>query len=355
MAAWLSSRSAARVLFVVATALGCQQRAASPPSSNGGADGGTDAATVQSLGISVTGCATFDVTNMICYGDAPLTLSFAPVGSAAFTNFLWNFDDGSPPSTERAPVHTFTFPASAQKPFYGVSVTGQIGQTGGTVASVATQVIVKALAAGAACDVDKQCGQGLQCLCQVGSGCSPAFSRGICSTTCATGFCGAGSVCAQITLGPPADGGSAAAFCLADCSGSASCAAGYVCQQIPGGPGGPTWVSGCLPLGAENDFGLSCRDANGVLQDSACTTGHCADVGTLGICTATCDSAHPCPTGGACAHLSGGAELCLPACSTAVPCTSDPGLACTTPTDAGLDGGLTIAGGTAGASYCAPI
>jgi hypothetical protein len=354
VAAWPSLRSAARVLLVVA-ALGCQQRGtARPPNSNGGADGGTDAATLQSLGISVTGCATFDIMNVICYGDAPLTVSFAPVGSSAFTNFLWDFDDGSPPSTERAPTHTFTLPSSTQVPYYAVKVTGQVGETGGTVQSSPTEVIVRALAAGAACDVDKQCGQGLQCLCQVGSGCSPAFSRGICSTTCATGFCGAGSICAEIALVPAADGGSAGPFCLADCSGSASCGPGYICQQMPGGPGGPLWVSGCLPLGAENGFGLSCRDANSVLQDGACATGHCADIGALGMCSATCDSAHLCPTGGACARVPGGAELCLPACSTAVPCTSDPGLACTTPADAGVDGGLTIAGGTAGVAYCAP-
>jgi hypothetical protein len=250
-------------------------------------------------------------------------------------------------------MHTFTLPSSGA---YDVSVTGQVGETGGTVASSPTEVIVTSAPAGAACDVDKQCGQGLQCLCQVGSGCSPAFTRGICSTPCATGFCGIGSVCAVVALGPTApDAGTAGPFCLTDCSGSATCAPGYVCQKMPGGPNGPSWVSSCLPLGAERDFGLSCRDANGVLQDGACATGHCADIGALGMCTATCDSARPCPSGGACARLPGGAELCLPACSTATPCTSDPGLACTTPADAAMDGGLSVAGGTAGAAYCAPI
>jgi PKD repeat protein len=345
-------RSAARI-FLAAAALGCQQRVYMMAPMTGGPDGGSDAATLQSLRISVTGCATFDVTNAICYGTAPLTVSFAPVGSSAFTNFLWNFGDHSLQSTERAPTHTYTLPSGPTP--YSVSVTGQVGEIGGTVASLPTEVIVMALPAGAACDVDKQCGQGLQCFCQVGSGCSSAFSRGICSTTCATGFCGTGSICAQIALGQaPGDGGSALPVCLADCSGSASCGSGYVCQKMPGGPGGAAWVSGCLPVGAENDFGFSCRDANGVLQDGACTTGHCADIGALGMCTATCDAAHPCPAGGACARLSGGAELCLPACSAALPCTSDPELACTTPADGGVDGGLTIAGGTAGVAYCAP-
>jgi PKD repeat protein len=349
-------RSAARVVLLGAAALGCQQKAPmSLPSSSGGTSGGSDAATQQSLGISVTGCATFDVKNKLCYGTAPLTVSFAPVGSSAFTNFLWSYGDGSPPSQERAPMHTFTLPSSGADHSYDVYVTGQVGETGGTVQSPPTEVIVTSVPAGAACDVDKQCGQGLRCLCQVGSQCSAAFSRGICSTTCATGFCGIGSVCAEIALGPTtADAGPAGPFCLTDCSGSATCGPGYVCQKMPGGPDGSTWVSGCLPLGAERDFGLSCRDPSGALQDGACATGHCADIGTLGMCTATCDSAHPCPSG-ACARLPGGAQLCLPACSTATPCTSDPGLACTTPADAAVDGGLTIAGGTAGVAYCAPI
>jgi hypothetical protein len=357
VAVWPFFRSAARVVLLAAAALGCQGRPAmSPPNPNGGPDGGSDAATLQSLRISVTGCATFDLTNMICYGSAPLTVSFAPVGSSAFTNFLWHFGDQSPDSMERAPMHTFTLPSGS--PPYDVIVTGQVGEMGGTVASRPTQVIVMSLPAGAACDVDKQCGQGLQCLCQVGSGCGPAFARGICTTTCATGFCGTGSICAQIALGPSAgDGGSAAPLplCLADCSGSSTCGPGFVCQQMPAGPGGPTWVSGCLPVGAKNDFGVSCRDANGVLRDGACTTGTCADIGALGMCTATCDSAHPCPANGACARLPGGADLCLPACSTAAPCTSDPGLTCTAPADAGADGGLTLAGATAGIAYCAPI
>jgi hypothetical protein len=289
---------------------------------------------------------------MVCSGTAPLSVSFAPIGSPAFTKFLWSFDDGSPPSTERAPMHTFTLPGP-----YDVGVTGQVGEMGGTVASLPLLVNVAGAGAGAACDVDGQCATGLQCLCQVGSGCGPAFSRGICSTTCATGFCGVGAVCAGIALGQaaPDGGGAAAPVCLADCSGSAACGPGYVCQQIPGGPGGAAWVGGCLPLGVKNGFGSSCRDANGVLQDGGvCTTGLCADVGALGMCTATCDGTHPCPAGAACAHLQGGAELCLPSCSATTPCTADPGLACTTATDAGVDGGLMIIGATPGVAYCAP-
>ncbi|HEY6477383.1 MAG TPA: hypothetical protein VI456_12445, partial [Polyangia bacterium] len=267
-----------------APALGCHQRAYMTPGPDGGSDGGSDAPTLQSLSISATGC-NFNNVSLACSGFAPLAVSFAPVGSAGFTKFLWSFDDGSPPSTERAPMHTFALPMS-----YTVTVTGQVGETGGAVEGSPCSISVAALSAGAACDVDAQCLSGLQCFCQVGSGCGPAFSRGICSTTCATGFCGLGAVCTDIALGPaaPDGGGAAAPVCLADCSGSASCGPGYVCQQIPGGPGGAAWVAACLPLGARNAFGLSCRDANGALQDGSCVTGLCADIGALGMCSATC-------------------------------------------------------------------
>jgi hypothetical protein len=348
----LVRRAALAVLFLAAP-LACHQRVYTPPSVDAGgkSDGGIDGPpTPPSLRISVTGCEAFEVVSMVCSGSAPLSVSFAPVGSPSFTNFLWSFGDGTPPSTERAPMHTFTLPGP-----YDVSVTGQLGDTGGAVPGLDCLVSVAPLAAGSACDVDKQCGAGLRCLCQVGSGCGPAFSRGICSTTCATGFCGTGAVCADIALGPAgADSGATAPVCLADCSGSATCGPGYVCQQIPGGPNADAWVRGCLPLGAANDFGLSCRDANGVLQDGACTTGLCADVGALGMCTIACDGTHPCPADAACARLSGGRQLCLPACSTTSPCTGDPGLVCTTASDAGVDGGLTITGGNAGVAYCAP-
>jgi hypothetical protein len=355
-------RSAASVVLLLTAPLACQQHATSPATDAGRTDSGLDGGSsdggsaLPSLGISVTGCVSLDYANRVCMGSAPLSLSFAPVGSAAFTQFLWSFGDGTPPSTAIAPMHTFTLPSPpSTPPSYQVFVTGQLGSTGGALSSAPYVIQVAPVSAGAACDVDKQCMAGLQCLCQVGSGCGPAFSRGVCSTTCATGFCGSGAVCADYALGPTAgDGGAATPVCLGDCSGSSTCGPGFVCQQAPGGPSGPAWVQTCLPIGAANDFGLSCRDANGVLQNSACATGLCADVGTLGMCTATCDGTHPCPTGAACARLPGGAELCLPACSATDPCASDPGLACTTPTDAGVDGGLAIIAGAAGGSYCAP-
>jgi PKD repeat protein len=330
-----------------------------PPPDAGLSDAAADLFAPLTLDISVTGCASFDVVSVVCSGSAPLTVSFAPVGSPALTTFLWTFGDGTPSSSERAPSHTYALPGK-----YDVSVTGQ-GSTVGSLSQVRRELIsVEPLTTGAACDVDSQCGDGLRCLCKSGSGCRPAFSRGICSTSCPTGFCGAGAVCTAFTWGSLSgvdaavgpDAQPASTSCLADCSGGAACAPGFVCQQIPGGGGAGPWVHGCLPLGAASDFGSSCRSAEGVLDGHGCTTGFCADVGALGLCSAACDGAHACPPGAACARLRSTAAICLPACSPATPCTSDPSLRCTVATDAdaGVDGGLTLTAGDPGIAYCAP-
>jgi PKD repeat protein len=363
------SRSAAGVelwlplCLALALALGCQQRAYVVPGHDGGvSDAGGDLLAPLTLDIAVTGCPSFDVSQVVCSGPAPLTVSFAPVGSPALTTFLWTFGDGSPSSSERAPIHTYALPGK-----YDVGVTGQ-GSTVGSLSQTRHGLIsVEPQPTGAACDVDSQCGDGLRCLCQSGSGCGPAFARGICSTACTTGFCGAGAICAAFPLGstPGGAGGDAAVatdagatfpVCLADCSGGAACAPGFACQQIPGGGGTSAWIYGCLPLGAAKDFGSSCRDSNGVLAAGACTTGYCADIGLLGLCSATCDGTHPCPPGAACAQVSGAATLCLPACSASNPCTGDPALGCTATTDAdaATGGGLTITAGDPRLAYCAP-
>ncbi|HVV51188.1 MAG TPA: PKD domain-containing protein [Polyangia bacterium] len=335
------------------TALGCHERSYVPPADAGPrADAAGDALTPLTLDISVTGCAAFDVTAVVCSGPAPLTVSFAPVASPTLTTFRWTFGDGTAPSTEPAPTHTYALPGS-----YDVGVTGQ--GASGTVAQVRHGLVsVLSLPTGAACDVDSQCGSGLACLCKLGSGCGAAFARGICSTACPTGFCGTGAVCAAIALGAPVpDGGPPAPVCLADCSGGAACAPGFVCQQLRSGGGASGWIDACLPLGAAGDFGSSCRDANDVLQDAACTTGFCADLGVLGMCSAPCGGGQPCPPGAACATVAGAATpLCLPACSAATPCTGDPGLGCVVAeaADAGTDGGLAISAGAPGVAYCAP-
>jgi PKD repeat protein len=347
-------------------AAGCHQRAFVVTGMDAAAtDGSPDAQTTLTLDISVTGCANLSVggaTAVSCSGPVPLTVSFAPVGSAALTTFRWMFGDRSPSSMDPAPTHTYTLPGS-----YTVMVTGE--GTVGTVSRVRENLIsVLALAAGASCDVDSQCGQGLRCLCQPGAGCPAAFTRGICTTACATGFCGAGAVCADYPLPAAAggaDGGDDAAAgagltatCLADCS-STSCPSGFVCQSLPAaGQGSAGWVEACLPLGAAHDLGASCRGADGALHDAACSTGLCANLGDLGMCSAPCDGAHPCPAGSGCARLAGlPAPVCLPSCSASAPCAPDPAIGCAAAitADAGTDGGVPIISGALDASYCAPF
>lgn len=364
---------AAALVLATATA-GCRQNAGTPPRSDAAVDAGGDGGglTPLTLDIAVTGCATFDVTAVACSGVAPLTVTFSPVGSSVLTSFLWSFGDGSPTSSDRAPTHTYTLPGS-----YDVKVTG--GGVMGTTTSQLFQtrrslIVVQPVATGAACDVDAQCGDGLRCLCQPGSGCGAAFLRGFCSTNCPTGFCGSGASCAIYPLETVSDAGTDASgagdassgslsgpLCLASCQTNADCSTGFVCQSFPaGGTGASGWSRACLPLGAAGDLGASCRNAVGALDDSRCSTGVCADVGQLGLCTGACDATHACPAGAGCAALGGGRQLCLPSCSSSQPCSGDPGLSCrSAASDGGSDSdggtGFSIVVGDGNASYCAPL
>lgn len=344
--------------------LGCHQRVFVPPGADASAADatGSDSLAPLTLDIAVTGCATLDIadiTHVACTGTAPLTVSFSPVGSAGLTDFRWTFGDGTPDSFDRAPVHTYTLPTS-----YDVKVTG----TGSSVGSVTqlrrSLIVVQPVATGASCDIDGQCGSGLRCLCQPGAGCGPAFLRGICSTTCQTGFCGAGAACAAYAPGAPLDAGASsdagAPLCLAGCLTNTDCPAGLVCENLLAGASSTaTWVRGCLPVGAAGDLGAPCRNANGLLVGAHCTTGLCTNLGTLGLCSAACDDLHPCPSGAGCAHFSTGQQICLVTCSAASPCSTDPSIVCRTATapDAGASAGtgFQITGGDAGASYCAPM
>src|SRR4030095_3612964 len=58
------------------------------------------------IDIAVTGCASYDPATVTCRGSAPLTLSFTPIGSPELTQFKWDFGDGTPTTTERAPPPT---------------------------------------------------------------------------------------------------------------------------------------------------------------------------------------------------------------------------------------------------------
>jgi hypothetical protein len=357
----------AAAVAMATVAAGCHQRVYVPPTSDAAADaGGSDGGLVPlTLDISVTGCASFDVASVACSGVAPLTVTFSPIGSPVLTSFLWTFGDKSATSSDRAPMHTYTLPGS-----YSVEVTGN-GTTGNTMSQLTQKrrslIVVQPVATGGACDVDGQCSDGLHCVCQPGTGCGAAFLRGFCSTTCRTGFCGAGAACADYapdttpdagTTDADATGSVTAPLCLASCQSNADCPTGFICQSFPaGGSTSGGWVGGCLPLGAAGDLGAPCRNANGALDDSRCSTGSCADLGQLGVCSGLCDITHACPSGAGCAALGDGRQLCLSACSTTQPCSGDPGLSCrTTGADGGVDAGAAfgIIGGDAGATYCAP-
>ncbi len=351
-------------LVTLALLAGCRSSSDAPHPPDGSASDGarSDAAGPLTIDIAVTGCGTFDPTNVVCSGRAPMTLAFSPVGSASLTTFLWRFGDGSASVSDRAPVHTYALPGR-----YDVTVTGLEGNNGTVTETRTGLVVVKSIGAGMPCDVDAQCASGLACVCKRGAGCDRAFARGICSTPCPTGFCGDAAVCAVYPLPAPAsaaDGGSPVdagaapwtPICLADCSDGNSCPAGFSCQAFhAGGAGASGWVLGCLPAGAASDLGGSCRNAEGVLDNGRCASGTCAPFGANGLCSASCQPPFVCPANAACARV-GAAEVCLVACSAELPCSTDPGTACRAalPPDAGADGGLPVLSGDPTQTYCAP-
>jgi len=333
--------------------LACRDRGAAPRDASPESIK-VDVANPLTLDISVTGCASYDAATVTCSGRPPLTVSFAPVGSPELTRFLWTFGDGTPTTTERSPLHTYSHPGS-----YEVSLVAGTNDVGMVTPPKPLTVQVDALSVGTPCDVDVQCNstEGLRCICAPGSGCAPAFIRGVCSVPCDANACGPDAVCASVVTGPQPDAGARAGLCLAACQAKAQCAPGFVCQTLPvdptaaagaGGMSGSSaalWTRGCLPLGLARDLGAPCRDANEVLRDDACATGTCADVGALGVCSASCDENHACPDGSACARLGDGRRLCLLSCTSDGSCASDPLLAC----DA-----LAAAVGSGAVSVCAP-
>src|SRR5260221_3364594 len=129
-----------------------------------------------------------------CTGAPPLTLTFSPVSSAALTRFLGTFGDGSAPSTERAPTHTFVLPGA-----YDVALVAE-GAVGSVSRQHAQYVQVAAASTGALCDVDAQCAAGLFCLCGQGADCGDSFRRGVCTSSCAAAACGPGAACARVVV-----------------------------------------------------------------------------------------------------------------------------------------------------------
>ena len=341
----------------VIAAVACRNGTVKPP--DGGPEAGPDdGPSALSLEIAVTGCTSFDPTGVRCgdsamparrcAGTPPMALSFAPVGSSQLTQFAWTFGDGTPTVTEQAPSHTYPLPGC-----YEVTLVGR--GNNGTVKAPPQVIQVDGQSIGGPCDVDGQCAGGLECSCAPGTGCAAAFSHGLCSRACDTTQCcdtpqcTEPRVCAALAFAGGADAGTPVrrARCVAPCTSDGDCPPGFACPTLRAG--GTTaslaWVRGCLPVGAQRDLGAPCRNANEVLDPDSCGTGVCADVGALGVCSASCDGNHPCPGGSACARLGDGQDLCLALCAYESDCARDPLFTCV--------GGL-IADGGAGINVCAP-
>lgn len=313
------------------------------------------------LEFSATGCATFDPMAPRCDGVVPLTLTFTPIASEGLTRFLWTFGDGTPASSERSPRHTYTV-----KGKYEVTLTaGGSSDVGSIQKNHVDYVNVQAAPAGAACDVEQQCDEGLSCWCGSVAPCAPVLTRGLCSARCdeeagGPGACPDGTVCADLSAGgatpsnvPPTADGWRRPLCLSGCGSDSNCAAGFRCRDLLAGPPAKGWVRACfanvpLPIGAR------CGDATGKPVDADCASRTCADLGAFGRCAADC-STIGCPQGTACAHFGDGRNLCLAPCGAASTCNDDPLLACEAPGGKGALG-FAVANDpmTQAATYCAP-
>jgi PKD repeat protein len=434
-------RGLARSLVIGLAALaaaGC--KSSETPSGDGGLDAtvsdatASDVATALGLDFVATGCATGNSARTDggvarCTGTAPLTLTFSPVGSATLTRYRWTFGDGTSPSSERAPTHTYVLPG-----LYDVTVAAE-GSSGSVSRQRSKFVEVTPNAAGQPCNIDGQCAAGLACLCGEGAPCGDGFTHGICTRACPADGCKPGAACARVPLPAPpagatdagaadvpisaysadaeadaqadadvdapasfdaatadadavmrdaadADGGAAGGdadaaardaaatdgdadagaaaptpglLCIGTCTKDADCGDGLVCSPLPGQAPG-SWVSVCVPASLRR-VGEPCRNARGQLDDGLCASGQCADLGALGLCSATCAGGVACPPGAACATFGDGRALCVAACSasssSSPSCTRDPLLACET----GLGGGalgFAIAPPMPGAKFCAP-
>jgi hypothetical protein len=354
------------------------------------------------LDFSATGCSSYDSFNARCDGNAPLTVVFTPIASPELTRFLWDFGDGSVPSSDRSPSHTYALPDLVDSGISAYDVTlVAAGSTGGTVSRThAHYVNVIPASIGEPCDVDQQCAPGLDCVCGSASPCRPVLARGICTRSCGPGAdaatCTDTTICVDLSNPPigstdggatktssttgstdagAADAGAADAgavnadapgaqnddwrrpLCLPMCPEAGTCAGGFACRQLLALAPASGWAGVCFasyPLAV----GERCGDATGRPLDADCASGLCADLGAFGRCSADCGSV-ACPTGSACAHFGDGSALCLATCAGASSCSDDPLLGCEAPGAPGTLG-FTIAADADGAqpaataTYCAP-
>jgi PKD repeat protein len=305
---------------------------------------------------AVENCPDFDPVSFTCTGKVPLAVRFVPLATTTVTKYWWDFGDGSERSTEMAPSHVYDTPH-----VYTVTIIAT-GTSGGLVTKSHTGfVVAKANDIGDPCATSAQCAPDCFCLCPPGTGCTGGPARGMCTAECtadtAASPCAEDQVCAGLattTPLPQAPEPWQTSLCLPACTTDADCTAGLRCRTLPPGPAGIAWVRGCF-ADSPRDIGDSCTDGNGNRRDDLCASGMCADLGTLGMCTADCQLAS-CPPGSDCAALGDGRRLCLRPCVGSFTCAQDPLLPCVQPGPGAL--GYQILGSNNNAptasTYCAP-
>src|SRR5262245_625475 len=198
-----------------------------------------------------SGCDSFDAEGPTCAGTAPLTLRFLALAPAPIDSFVWTFDGMS--AGEASPVHTFSVPGS-----YTVSLA--VGSASGTAARERpAYVVVTPAPLGAPCDGPAACAGGLTC------------AVGLCTRGCDA----ACPVCADLRVAP-------GSVCLAACDDDSGCRVPLRCREVPSGN---RWAKACFPDGLADD-GRSCAAPDGTLDDAACLSGRCRDLGARGLCAA---------------------------------------------------------------------
>lgn len=279
-----------------------------------------------------------------CSGPAPLKITFLPAASGSVDSFLWLFGDNTQ-SSDTVASHTFSLPGR-----YDVVLVA--GDKAGSVFRARPGYInVLPNALGGPCDVSAQCAPDLRCYCGSADTCSAEFTVGFCSKPCDSG-CVLGA-CVDLSLSGQVDDISPwrTALCLATCTDNNRCTGHLQCRELPARTVPTTWTKACFAE-VPTRAGSRCRGSNGLLQQNACITGLCEDLGAYGLCTPSCTDG-ACPANTACATISGGGRRCIPRCGTAFACNQDPLLACV---PEGLAGprGFSVGGAEKDDRFCMP-
>jgi PKD repeat protein len=344
------------ILVITLTTLACSK--AAQPIRDAGVDKSlSDTATPQSdalvslaVDFTLEGCPSFDAQALTCTGTVPLAIRFVPMVTTTVTQYYWDFGDATPVDGDASPLHIYTtsgvFPVR-------VVATG----VNGVVVSMIHHgfIVAQANPIGAPCDYNTECDKGLFCLCSTNAPCNPGPAHGLCASSCETGVCGDGEVCAGLRTATPPTGKISTwqgSLCLRACTKDADCLDGLSCRTLPPGPAGGDWIHGCF-TSLPGDIGNSCVDDGGNLRNDFCASGLCADLGLDGLCTMDCTVA-ACPMGSDCAAFGDGRQLCLRSC-TNFACLQDPLLTCVVPGVGALGYQLVNpATPNTASSYCAP-